>query len=71
MLLRSKKILEQASSKLWGVVLNKAELNVIYGASKYYKHYAKYYGKGERHRQRPRHHKHKPKNDEGANSHQD
>jgi Mrp family chromosome partitioning ATPase len=71
MLLRSKKILEQASNKLWGVVLNKAELNVIYGASKYYKHYAKYYGKGERHRQRSRHHKHKPKNDEGANSHQD
>jgi uncharacterized protein involved in exopolysaccharide biosynthesis/Mrp family chromosome partitioning ATPase len=67
MLLRAKKILEQASNKLWGVVLNKVDLNVIYGPSKYSKYYAKYYGKGERHRQRSRRGHHGPKNNEGAN----
>jgi Mrp family chromosome partitioning ATPase len=60
MLLRAKKILEQASNKLWGVVLNKVDLNVIYGTSKYSKYYAKYYGKGERHRQRSRRDNHRP-----------
>jgi tyrosine-protein kinase Etk/Wzc len=51
-LLRVKKILEQTGNKLWGVVLNKVDPNVIYGTSKYYKQYAKYYGKGKRHRKR-------------------
>jgi tyrosine-protein kinase Etk/Wzc len=68
MQLRAKKILEQASNKLWGVVLNKVDLNVIYGASNYSKYYAKYYGKGERHRQRSHRDNHEPKNDKGANS---
>ncbi len=51
-LLRSKKILEQTSNKLWGVVLNKVDANVIYGTTKYYKQYAKYYSKGKRHSKR-------------------
>ncbi len=46
---RAKKIMEQSSNKLWGVVLNKVDPSAIYGAAKYYKHYARYYSKGKRH----------------------
>jgi len=41
-LVRFKKILDQAANnKLWGVVLNKVEVNSVYGPSKYYKDYVK------------------------------
>jgi len=49
---RAKKIMEQSSNKLWGVVLNKVDPSAIYGASKYYKYYARYYSKGKRHSKR-------------------
>lgn len=45
MLLRTQKILDHASSKFWGAVLNKVDPTSLYGSYKYYKYYKKHYNK--------------------------